>query len=226
MSLRVYAIVPAGQPVRGTGLEGERLRVVKGGPIAAVVGESKTRLAASAPRLVAYDRLLHHLADRSTSVLPARFGTYVADEAELLFILRTRRLSLHRAVTHLRNRAQMTVRLVIEMPADGATSARVPGPARAPSGTAYLHARAKAAAEAVSLAEFAPLRAAVARWVRDERVEHRGRLATVYHLIPRGSAAAYRRALARAMRAHGVPVAVSGPWVPYAFSVPDEGAGG
>jgi len=226
VSLRVYAIVPAGQPVRGTGLEGERLRVVKGGPIAAVVGESKTRLAASAARVVAYDRLLHHLADQSTAVLPARFGTYVADEAELLFILRTRRLSLHRAVAHVRNRAQMTVRLVIERSGDAATSTRVPGLAPARSGTAYLHARANAAAGAASLAEFAPLRAAVARWVRDERVEHRGRLATVYHLIPRGAAAAYRRALAREMRAHGVPVALSGPWVPYAFSAPDEGAGG
>jgi hypothetical protein len=222
----VYAIVPASQRAGGRGLEGERLRVVKGGSIAAVVGESKRRRAASALQLVTYDRLLHQLAGRSASVVPVRFGTFVADEEELRFVLRTRRLSLHRALAHVRNRAQMTVRLAIERSGDAASSTRVSGPVRRLSGTTYLRARAKAAADAGNLAEFGPLRAAVARWIRDERIERRGRLATVYHLIPRGSAAAYRRALARAMRRHGVPVAVSGPWVPYAFSVPEEGQGG
>jgi hypothetical protein len=199
---------------------------VKSGPIAAVVGEVTRRRAASTPRLVAYDRLLHQCADRSTSVVPARFGTYVDDEAELLFILRTRRLALRRALGHVRNRAQMTVRLAIERTVDASPVSRAIGQVGAPSGTAYLRGRARAAVEAATLAEFAPLRAAVARWVRDERVERRGRLATVYHLIPRRSAAAYGRALARAMRLHSVPAAVSGPWVPYAFSSPEEAPGG
>ena len=66
-----------------------------------------------------------------------------------------------------------------------------------------------------------PLRTAVARWVRAERVERhdRGRLAgSLYHLIPRGSAAAYRRAVERAALDERLTIVVSGPWPPYAFA--------
>jgi hypothetical protein len=66
-----------------------------------------------------------------------------------------------------------------------------------------------------------PLRTAVARWVRAERVERldRGRLAgSLYHLIPRGGASAYRRAIERAALEAGVTMVVSGPWPPYAFA--------
>jgi hypothetical protein len=51
-------------------------------------------------------------------------------------------------------------------------------------------------------------------------VEKRASIATVYHLVPRASAGAYRRALARAAAAEGVRVVISGPWPPYAFADP------
>jgi hypothetical protein len=66
-----------------------------------------------------------------------------------------------------------------------------------------------------------PLRDAVARWVRAERVERhdRGRLAgSLYHLIPRGAADGYRRAIERAAVDAGLTTVVSGPWPPYAFA--------
>lgn len=66
-----------------------------------------------------------------------------------------------------------------------------------------------------------PLRAAVKKWVRAERVERhdRGRLAgSIYHLVPRGAAAAYRTTLQRAALAADIMVVVSGPWPPYAFA--------
>jgi hypothetical protein len=43
-------------------------------------------------------------------------------------------------------------------------------------------------------------------------------VASVYHLIPRASVPAYRRALQSAARDAGVRVIVSGPWPPYAFA--------
>jgi hypothetical protein len=86
------------------------------------------------------------------------------------------------------------------------------------SGTEYLKARAAAAASAHEIAGFAPVRAAVRRWVRDERVERRGTVASVYHLIPRAQTVKYRRALEYAAREAGLRVMVSGPWPPYAFS--------
>ena len=65
---------------------------------------------------------------------------------------------------------------------------------------------------------FDPLRARVRRWVRDERMEKRGNVASIYHLIPAGSVERYRAALDGAAREANVRVIVSGPWPPYAFS--------
>jgi hypothetical protein len=53
--------------------------------------------------------------------------------------------------------------------------------------------------------------------VRDERVEHRAGVSSVYHLIPRGSIESYRKALQASAAAAGVRLVVSGPWPPYAF---------
>jgi hypothetical protein len=66
-----------------------------------------------------------------------------------------------------------------------------------------------------------PLRAAVKKWVRAERSERqdRGRLAgSLYHLVPRGAAPAYRASLQRAASAADVTLVISGPWPPYAFA--------
>ena len=65
---------------------------------------------------------------------------------------------------------------------------------------------------------FDSVRLAVRRWVRDERVEKRMNVATVYHLIPRASAPAYQRALRSAAAGSGLRVLVSGPFPPYAFA--------
>jgi hypothetical protein len=62
------------------------------------------------------------------------------------------------------------------------------------------------------------VRRAVARWVRDERVEHRAGVSSVYHLIPRSSAEAYRHAAQTSAASSGVTAIVSGPWPPYAFA--------
>jgi hypothetical protein len=84
-----------------------------------------------------------------------------------------------------------------------------------------LRARARRAAEQQRLPEFEPLRRAVARWVREERIERRANVVTVYHLVPRGSAAAYHKALDRAAMARGVRLVVSGPYLPFAFTASD-----
>jgi hypothetical protein len=90
-----------------------------------------------------------------------------------------------------------------------------------PSGREYLLARIKAAASNREIRGFEPIRQAVARWVRDERVEHHAGVTTVYHLIPRSSVAGYRDAVQAAAPAAGLRAIVSGPWPPYAFASPD-----
>ena len=66
-----------------------------------------------------------------------------------------------------------------------------------------------------------PLRSAVKKWVRAERVERldRGRMAgSIYHLVPRRAVPNYRTALERAARTGDLTIVISGPWPPYAFA--------
>jgi len=158
---------------------------------------------------------MRELAARFPALLPARFGTSV-DEDELMFILSTRRASLARALIAVRGRVQMTIRVLARATAEDRGIMPVPEePAGAVTGRDYLAGKARAAR---AVAGFEPVRAAVARWVRDERVERRGGVSSVYHLIPRSSTVAYRRAVRTAAASSGLRLLVSGPWPPYAFA--------
>jgi hypothetical protein len=216
----VYAL---GSPVRGrlgiTGLAGERLTVIREGSLAAFAGDVRRLPWPVEEQLRRYDRIQQRLAARVSALLPARYGTEVRDLEELQVILRSRQASLRRQLATVRGRVQMTVRLLDSSSTPVARtflgSRGEPHKAR-PTGREYLLSRA----EAHRLPEFDRLRTGVRRWVRAERVEKRDSTATVYHLVPRWSAAAYRRALERGAAAAGVRVLISGPWPPYAFADP------
>lgn len=221
MTLRVYALTdptPFARALRGT--DGERLRLVTVGGVAAIVGEQgRTAPRPTAAALRAYDEVVRRLTLHRPAVLPVRFGTAFHDPAELMFVLRSRQSPLRQAVSEVRRRAQMTVRVL------PGSDAREPGPrvgprstARSgPAGARYLRARAADAARERQVPEFDRVRPAVARWIRGERVDKQAGVASVYHLVPRAAADAYRRALEKAASRHGVRVIVSGPWPPYAF---------
>jgi hypothetical protein len=226
----VYSLTGRAARVSAAGLSGVRLRVVREGPIAAIVGERTAVTRPTPEDLRGYDRIVRALASRLPAVLPARFGTSFDDLDELKFVLRSRRASLGNALAHVRNRVQMTVRVVtepVEGPATSTREAHFGDPRRrrrrrqeggtSSTGAAYLRARAERAARERHLPAFDPVRRAVERWVRDERIEKRQRIATVFHLVPRRSADAYRRAIERAAPAAGLQMIVSGPWPVYAF---------
>ena len=181
-----------------------RITVDSIGAVVQIVGRAPRPTESALRR---FDRLLKSLAASTPAILPVRFGTAIADLDELTFILQARQATLRRSLRNVRGRVQMTLRL--------ANSQR-PTPNAQPSKSGAEYLRSRAAERQVPA--FAPLRAAVRRWVKDERVEKQGRLATVYHLIPRGSVPAYRRALDAAARDADLRVVVSGPWPPYAFS--------
>jgi len=65
---------------------------------------------------------------------------------------------------------------------------------------------------------FEPIRAAVGRFVKDERVEKRADVVTVNHLVPRTAVTRYRAAVTRAAGENHLRLMVSGPWAPYAFA--------
>jgi hypothetical protein len=216
MTLCVYAV--ALRPERRItlrGLDGERLRAVTVGRVSAIVGEVTRPPKATQRTVREYSEVAQLLSERLPAMLPARFGTCVQDLIELTFILQSRQQTLLRNLRDVRGRVQMTGRILQPPGPEGVASA---SNASASSGADYLRARAAAAARDKEVVGFAPVRAAVRRWIRDERVEKQGTVASVYHLVPRGQAEKYRRALEQAAQHAGLRLTVSGPWPPYAFS--------
>jgi hypothetical protein len=211
--LCVYALVAGRGLPPAFRAGGQRFRLVGRGTIAAVVGDRAKPPAPTSSNLRRYDRIMRELAARFPAMLPARFGTSIAED-EMLFIISSRRASLARALASVRGRVQMTIRV---MTSDAEVPDPAPPAAGALTGRAYLTGKARAAAASRVVPAFEPIRRAVARWIRDERVDRRLGVASIYHLIPRASADAYRRTAQTAASDAGVRLVVSGPWPPYAF---------
>ena len=230
MSVCVYALVTSprlGPRLRG--ITGEPLRAIPMDGIAAIVGDVRRRPAASPANLRRYAAVVELLAARAAAVLPVRFGTTFADSSELLLVLRSRQASIRERLRVVRSRAQMTIRVVSRSgsdPDDGPFRGQTPVTERsgvrprnrATQGTEYLQRRWAIVRAAQQIPELAPVREAVQRFIRDERIERRGGIATVHHLIPRASAERYRIAVERAAARAGVRLTLSGPWAPYAFA--------
>ena len=210
MSLYVYAIAKRGVLAAGIrGLRGEKLRAVDMGRVVAVVGELKRRPQPTLTNVVKYDRILTKLWLANSALLPARFGTLVRDASELELMMRPLKDALHSRLAHVSGCAQMTILLV------DSRERRRPGRPRAPlSGTEYL----RVARSAGLMPEFSAVREAVYRWVKDERMQKRGTMITIYHLIPRRAAARYRSAAEQAARDAGLGMRIVGPRSPYAFA--------
>ena len=233
MIVCVYALVsPAPARLRLTGMAGEPLRVVTANRIGAVVGGMRRAPAPSIRNLRRYAAVVEAIAAEAPAILPARFATTVTGDEELAVILASRGATLRRRLRAVRGRCQMTIRLLSPLSESESESDEAPlasgsamaGHTRprlahgATRGAQYLRRRAALAASARAIPGFAPIRAAVRRFVKDERVEKRARIVTVNHLIPRAAAPRYLAAVERAATANHLRLMVSGPVAPYAFA--------
>ena len=201
--------------IRTRGVEGEPLQAVPIGRIDAIVGRVRAIPKPTDSNLLRYDHVISALWRRTPALLPARFGTSARDSADLEDMVRGRERMLRTRLLAVRHRAQMTIRIVAGDPAPPSPRLRRARATRktGQSGTHYLRSRQREYA----VPAFDPLRAAVRRWIRDERVEKHGRVASIYHLVPRSSITRYTSAIERTAREAGVRIIVSGPWPPYAF---------
>ena len=200
----LYAIA-RGAPREATGARGERVRVLTRGNLEAVCGDPPPQLSADALR--AHEAAVRRIADAAQACLPARFGSCAADEASLSAALAAREAELTEALALVRGREQMTLR--VHGTIAGSPSAAGPG-------TRYLEARRRSR----TLPELEPLRSALSGLIRAERVERHtepGLLASVYHLIDRGGAQAYRQAV-ESTPLEGLRVTLSGPWPAWSFA--------
>jgi Gas vesicle synthesis protein GvpL/GvpF len=210
----LYALLGA-TPVTGpgVGVGGEPLRLVEVGGLVALVGDLSEALTPSPATLSAQDALLRRLTAGVDAVLPARFGTLVADDAALMDALAPRRSELAQALAQVAGCEQMTLRVWGERAAP-ASDGDAPGTG---PGARYLAARRRAR----QVPEVDALRARLGDLVRAERAERHDRpplLATVQHLVLRGESARYLAAV-ELVGACLAPwrVTVTGPWLPYAF---------
>ena len=221
MIVCVYALIASSSRVVGSGMGGERLRAVTAGGIVALVGELRRAPKPTMTNLRRYAIVIEKAAAQTPAILPVRFGTGMADLDEVTFVLQSRQDVLRRRLRAVRGRSQMTIRVVLGKsgsdPGDNPSPGSDPGD-QSTQGTQYLQQRAITAARAREIPGFAPIRAAVKRWVKDERVEKRAGVATVNHLIPRSSVGTYRSAVERAAERAGLRVVVTGPFPPYAFA--------
>ena len=175
-------------------MAGERLRAIAFDGVMAIVGDVPRRPAASTRNLRQYAAVVESIAARMPAVLPARFGTTFDDVAELTLALQSRGATMRQRLRAVRGRTQMTIRLVSESESGDASRAsrshaagraRVRLEHRATQGTQYLRQRLAVLRTAREVPELAPIRPAIRRFVKDERVERRGDVASVHHLIPR-----------------------------------------
>jgi hypothetical protein len=226
-ALYLYAVLgeaPAG--ALGTGLAGERLRLVAGGGVFAAAGDVEAPPSPTPEAVRAHDAVVRHLVALADAVLPARFGTVASDDAALSERLTRAGDGLREALRRVAGREQMILRVydaATPREASGAPAREDAGAAAAGGpGTRYLAERVRAQRVSAQAHELGPIRAALDRFVSAERVERHETpplRASVYHLVPRGAAASYTAAVEEAASAlAGVRVTVSGPWAPYAFA--------
>jgi hypothetical protein len=225
--LYVFALVDgvAKAPRWGTAFEGARVRRVHAGRWSALVAtwDAEAAPAPSQAHLVLHDAVLRRAGLAARAVLPMRFGTIVKGARELAERLATRVEALDRELARVAGRAQMTLRVFAgkcraAKKDGGAEEARGAGP-----GTRYLARRRRALAAATAdPALVAPIERALKRFVRARTSQAHDAaplVASLYHLVDKDDAPAYKAALARALPALlPTRVTCTGPWPPYAFA--------
>ena len=209
--MRVYVYAVTGAPAAPFEVAGRRIECVAVGGVYAALTATDTMPPLIEASLREQHDVVGALAERIDAVLPARFGSLV-EQAELERVVDVRRAAIDEALALVTGCEQMTVRVFGEPEAAPAVAV-VPS-----SGTAYLQQRA---AETALPASVRPIAEAVRPLVRAERIVRgeRGVLATLYHLVPRGTSTPYQDAL-ETLRADfpGPGFIVSGPWPPFAFA--------
>jgi hypothetical protein len=213
----LYVFALAGEEAAPFLAAGHRVETVRIGDVYAAVERVSQAPSVSEEALRTQHEVVTQVASRVAAVLPARFGAFVG-RRELRALVRQRRQTILEALTLVRHRSQMTVRLLGPEPAEVPATREGPRPT---TGTGYLESRR----DLHGAREMPAALGAVAGVVRDfvvaERTEAgRGRvIATLYHLVDTDKVHDYENAIAPARAQAGdVPLTVSGPWPPFAFA--------
>jgi hypothetical protein len=217
MSLLVYGIVEAGEVDSfDRGLADQSLYGIAEGPLEAIVSDHEGRAPEpSAAALRDYERTVRGLMDRGT-ILPAQFGSVLADEDAVRALLRSRSRDLLSRLRQVRGAVEIGLR------ASWRDDARVVLDPRAPSGASYLRERLELRQSARRVAsELDPL-TALARGSRRALAPRPDLPVLDAYLVDRGRVREFV-ALVEQLddRLDEVELVCTGPWPPYSFA---EGA--
>jgi hypothetical protein len=219
VSLLAYAIADAGtDSFAGTGLDGGPLRTLRSDGLAMVVGACHGRgPEPTHANLSAYERILEQLMEQG-AILPARFGSRLADDAAARSALMSDAPHLKPALDRIRGAVELGVRAE---PPGSEDSRATPDPGRGPGtapGTAYLQALAERDRLARDvLRRLEPLEA-VARSTRLGLGGSPSLPVRAAFLVDRARVGEFATVAARLAEEHtDLAIAVTGPWPPYSF---------
>jgi hypothetical protein len=203
------------------GIAGEAIELIDIESLTVAIGRTSHRPELSAMTLDAQDRVVRELQRHAGAVLPLRFGAAFDGTEDAARAIRTRKATLAQALTLVRGKEQMTLRITGSPRSRGESvgaGVRRASAGNASAGAQYLRQRAAARVPD----DIRPLLEALRTLQSGERVEAgrtAGVIATVYHLIARGRSEEYVRIVHEAERplAH-LAIRVTGPSPCYAFA--------
>ncbi len=213
MSLLVYAIAEASDgTVSGAGLEEQPLRRVTESPLAAIVSDHHGPAPEpTAAGLGAYERIVRGLME-GRAILPAQFGSVLADEAAVQALLRERRDDLVARLQGVRGAVEIGLRASWR---DG----RGPSEILPRSGSSYLRDRLELRQNARRVASQLDPLAALARSSRRALAPRPDLPVLDAYLVDRGRVGEFV-ALVEQLddRLDDVELVCTGPWPPYSFA--------
>jgi Gas vesicle synthesis protein GvpL/GvpF len=217
MSVLVYGIALSdGRNGFGTGLEGEPLRGVAEGPLLAILSNHEgSGPAPQLDTLSAYERIVRELMDGG-AILPARFGTVVADDAAVRALLRGRRRDLLARVQRVRGAVEIALR------ASWRDGLGFKPDARPPSGTSYMRERLELRQRACRVATQLGALGALSRSTRRALIPRPDLPVLDAYLVDRERVQEFVAMVEQLdHRMDEVELVCTGPWPPYSFA---EGA--
>jgi hypothetical protein len=220
VSLLLYGIVEASRAdapvISSAGLDGEPLRAIVEEPLAAIVSEHRGVVSERALEcLHEYERAVRRLME-AAAILPARFGSTLADEHAVRELLRRRRHDLLSRVRRVRGAVELALR------ASWREDAGLGSDPRSASGTSYLRERLELRQSARRVASELDALTALARSSR-RRLAPAPELPVLdAYLVERDRVEEFVAMVAQLDdRLDDVELTCTGPWPPYSFA---EGA--
>jgi Gas vesicle synthesis protein GvpL/GvpF len=209
MSLLLYAVTTSGEQVAATGLGGNRLDAIEEHGLTAIVSPvAGNAVSADHDTMWEYEQVLERLMARH-AILPARFGSVLADRATVRAMLGDRRQELERALARVSGSVEF-----------GITTAwrdqdESPEPS---SGTAYMRSRLDLNRRASEVARRLDPLNVLSRSRRQRLLPRPSLPVTASYLVERSRSDEFIEMVAHVdSLCPEVDLVCTGPWPPYSF---------